>query len=462
MHILHHGGATGVTGSCHQLVTDSDASLLIDCGLFQGDEQTQNLSVDFPIESLNALILTHVHLDHVGRLPWLLAAGYDGPIYCSKPSAALLPLVLEDAFRLTFSRDAKRLSAYLDRVSRQLRPLDYKVWYPLYQTTQHQVRVRLQRAGHILGSAYVEIDVCHQHTRASRRVVFSGDLGARYTPLLPAPKSPYRADWLVLESTYGDRQHTGRSQRKARLREAIQRALRNQGTVLIPAFSMGRTQELLYELEEILHTYADKPVHDGLDWSQLPVILDSPLASKITECYRTLQPWWNEEAHQRLRQGRRPLAFEQLLKVESHDAHLRMLHHLASSARPAVVIAGSGMCQSGRIVNYLKRMLPDPRHAVLFVGYQASGTPGRHIQQYGPQGGYVDLDDARVDIRAQIDTLSGYSAHADQQGLVQFVKGMRHKPHTLHLVHGEVSARQALAGALRDQIPALNVTKIVT
>lgn len=450
MQIIHHGAATGVTGSCHELITQPGYSLLVDCGLFQGDDERHDLSIDFAIDTLQAVLLTHVHIDHVGRLPWLLAAGYQGPIFCSEPSAALLPLVLEDAFRLSFSPEASRLEQYLQRVARQLRPLAYQRWYPLYQTAEQQVRVRLQRAGHILGSAYIEVDINDKATAKSQRVVFSGDLGATHTPLLPAPKPPYRADVLVLESTYGDRRHVGRQQRKKRLQLIIQQALQNQGTVLIPAFSMGRTQELLYELEGILHQMASQPIHAELNWSELPVILDSPLANKITSCYRSLQSWWDQEAHQRLQQGRRPLAFDQLLCVESHDAHLRMLHHLTRSARPAVVIASSGMCQSGRIVNYLKQMLNDPRHAVVFVGYQAAGTPGRQIQHYGPQGGYVELDKERYTIRAKVETLSGYSAHADQTGLVRFVKGMRHKPHTVHLVHGEAKARQALKEALQS------------
>lgn len=235
----------------------------------------------------------------------------------------------------------------------------------------------------------------------------------------------------MLESTYGDRNHESREDPKHRLKAAIDHALQNQGTVQIPAFSIGRTQDLLYEFEEMI---------DG----ELPVILDSPLAAGFTVAYRELQPYWDEEAHTRLQQGCKPLAFDNLLTVEGHHEHLKMVHHLARSARPAIVIAGSGMCNAGRIVNYLKAMLGDERHDVLFVDHQAEGTPGRDIQRYGPGNGYVVLDGERYTIQAAVETIGGYSAHADQQGLVGFVRGMEQKPADIRLVHGEQKAKDAL------------------
>ncbi|MET4160997.1 metallo-beta-lactamase family protein [Marinobacterium sp. MBR-111] len=440
MRIDHHGARDGVTGSCHQLYIDQNNSLLIDCGLFQGGEAGNGNSgdrhrIDFDISSVRALIATHVHIDHVGRIPWLLAAGFNGPIICSQPSAKLLPLVLEDAFKLGISRDRSLVKRYLKQIESRTLALPYKQWFSLIDTPEHTVQIRLQRAGHILGSAYVEVNISQPGIKPGTRIVFSGDLGASHTPLLPAPRPPYRADILVMESTYGDRNHENRARRKHRLKAAIYRALHNNGTVLVPAFSIGRTQELLYELEELLD-------------DELPVILDSPLASKFTDAYRELKPFWDDEAHARLKQGRKPLAFDTLLTVDSHHEHLKMVHHLSRSGRPAIVIAGSGMCNAGRIVNYLKAMLGDERHDVLFVGYQAEGTPGRAIQQYGPQGGWVELDNERYSIRARVETIGGYSAHADQQGLVNFVKGMKHKPREIRLVHGDKGAKQALKEAL--------------
>lgn len=463
-HISHRGATRGVTGSCHHLHCDPQHDLLIDCGLFQGAETSPggagygSLAIDFDIGRVQALVLTHVHIDHVGRLPWLLAAGYEGPIVCSEPSAKLLPVVLEDAFRLGVSRDQQTVEHYLSQVADRLQPLPYQRWYALIDQPRLQVSIRLQRAGHILGSAYVECDIHYPEEKRRHRVVFSGDLGAPYAPILKAPKAPYRADTLVIESTYGNRLHESRKTRQARLQKVIEKALANRGTVLIPAFSIGRTQELLCELEDIVYRHArlthggrrQASIHDEGSWPQLPIILDSPLASRFTRAYRDLQPFWQGEAIQRVQQGRRPLAFDTLLTVDDHATHQRILRHLCSTARPAIVIAGNGMCGGGRIVNYLKAMLGDPRHDVLFVGYQAQGTPGRAIQQYGPQGGYVDLDGERLPIRAGIDTIGGYSAHADQQGLVDFVTRMRRWPQQIRIVHGDREAKQALAQQLRQ------------
>lgn len=211
------------------------------------------------------------------------------------------------------------------------------------------------------------------------RILYSGDLGAPYAPLLRAPKPAYGADIVVLESTYGDREHDDRRLRRKRLKSVIEKALADQGAVLIPAFSIGRTQELLYELADIIFRSRRGTPNANAGWQALPIILDSPLAGRFTEAYRELQPFWDAEAQQRLRQGRDPLAFEQLVTVGAHEDHLQMVRHLAESTRPAIVIAGGGMCSSGRIVDYLKAMLGDPRHNVLFVGYQAKGTLGESI-----------------------------------------------------------------------------------
>lgn len=466
--ILHHGAKDGVTGSCHQLLMDARHSLLIDCGLFQGAETSaegksaaDRLAIEFPLDTIKALVATHVHIDHVGRIPYLLGAGFKGPILCSEPSAKLLPIVLEDAFKLGFSRDQKQVERYLKLIEQRIIALPYKTWFSLQDTQNLICRIRLQRAGHILGSAYVEIDLHYRQTGEKKRIVFSGDLGAPHAPLLPAPKPPYRADILVIESTYGDRLHEDRRSRRQRLEGVIERALANNGTVLIPAFSIGRTQELLYELEDIIHRKLKaggkgrgKTGSDSnavIDWPALPIILDSPLASRFTRVYRELKPFWDNEALQRVRRGRNPLGFEQLLTVDSHQAHLAMVRHLADTARPAIVIAGNGMCSSGRIVNYLKAMLHDPRHDVLFVGYQAQGTPGRAIQAYGARGGYVDLDKERYKIGAKINTIGGYSAHADQKGLLGFVTRMRHWPSQVRIVHGETGAKREFAERIEVQ-----------
>ncbi|EHJ93063.1 MBL fold metallo-hydrolase RNA specificity domain-containing protein [Vreelandella boliviensis] len=445
--IRHRGGASGVTGSCHQLIANSEHSLLVDCGLFQGEDAAVDslaqLEVGFDISTLKALVITHVHIDHVGRIPYLLAAGYKGPILCSEPSALLLPLVIEDALKIGFTRNARLIEQFQAQLQKQLVPLAYDKWHSVVEDVALSMRVKLKRAGHILGSSYVEVALNDTLQGNKQRVVFSGDLGAANSPLLPAPKPPSKADVLVLESTYGNRQHEGRDKRATLLKWAIEQALENKGTVIIPAFSIGRTQELLYELEGVIH----RAGNDSL-WQSLEIIVDSPLAARFTRVYRDLKPFWDDEAQKRIKAGRHPLNFDALYTVDSHETHEQTVRYLAESGRPAVVIAASGMCAGGRVVNYLKAMLGDPRHQVLFVGYQGAGTPGRDIQRYGPQGGWVMLDGERYDIRAGVSTISGYSAHADQRDLLRFIKRMRHWPRKIRLVHGDDAAKQALKTAI--------------
>jgi metallo-beta-lactamase family protein len=458
--ILHHGAIDGVTGSCHELQLGDGRSVLIDCGLFQGAETSsegagaERLQIDFPLDPVLALIVTHVHLDHVGRIPYLLAAGFKGPILCSEASAELLPLVLEDAIKIGITRDTALIERVLTLLRTRIIGVPYGHWYTLAEGDS-SLRVRLQPAGHILGSAFVECDL--RRGGEATRILFSGDLGAPYTPLLPAPKSPYRADLVVLESTYGDRLHEDRRERRQRLQAIVEHAFADGGTLLIPAFSIGRTQELLYELEAIIHQHRQRRLEEGRTWDDIEIILDSPLAADFTASYSRLRAHWDQEARRRLDAGRHPLDFEQVLTVADHATHLRTVEYLTRSRRAAIVIAASGMCAGGRIVNYLKAMLGDPRHDVLFVGYQAAGTPGQAIQKYGPRGGYVELDGERYAIRAGIHTLGGYSAHADQKDLINFIGRMRVKPREVILVHGEAGAKDSLRRELQGRFLGMEV-----
>lgn len=440
--ILHHGAVTGVTGSCHQLFDGTGRSLLIDCGLFQGEEnRADNPAIDFPLEGIQALLITHCHIDHVGRLPQLLAAGFNKPVYTSEATARLLPLVIEDALKIGVTRDQALIQRILIFLESLLKPLPYNRHFEVPGTG---FRCCFRRAGHILGSAYVE---CESDGEV---VVFSGDLGAPHSPLLADPMPPVKADCLILESTYGDQFHEDRQARQQRLQRVIERCLEDAGTVLIPAFSIGRTQELLYEIEDIIH-------RAGGDWSTLDVIVDSPLAARFTGHYSALRKLWDEEAQERVSSGRHPLNFEQLITIDAHDDHLKLVNYLRQSGRPAIVIAASGMCAGGRITNYLKALLGDRRTDVLFVGYQARGTPGRVIQKYGPRGGYVVLDGERIEIHAGVHSISGYSAHADQQDLIRFVLGIKQKPSEIRIVHGDRRAKVVLRRELESRLPGCRV-----
>ena len=451
---IHHGAVDGVTGSCHEYRLAADYSLLIDCGLFQGAEVSGSGSahapqIQFDISHIKALIVTHVHIDHVGRIPYLIATGFSGPIYCTKASAVLLPLVLEDALKVGVTRDERLINAFLHKIKRNMVACDYGSWCDLPGIADSSVQVKFKPAGHIMGSAYVEIR--HRLNKRKFKTIFSGDLGAPYAPLLPAPKAPFSADVVVIESTYGDRYHDSRKDRIKRLEQVLLCSLQDNGTVLFPAFSIGRTQELLYELEAIIHRLRDKDIHKHLHWQDLQIIVDSPLAARFTEAYNQLKPFWDNEARQRLKQGRHPLSFSQLHTIDSHEQHLDVVQFLARTRQPAIVIAASGMCQGGRVVNYLKALLADPVHQVVFVGYQARGTLGEAIQQFGYGKGFVAIDGERIAIGAEVVTLSGYSAHADKLGLLNFVTRMRHKPSQVRIVHGDTGAKVALQQAFLAQ-----------
>jgi metallo-beta-lactamase family protein len=257
----------------------------------------------------------------------------------------------------------------------------------------------------------------------------------------------------VLEGTYGDRNHDDRKQRRECLASTIERAVEDLGAVIIPAFSLGRTQELLYEIEAIITERVQLEEGRGA-WSDLAVIVDSPLASKFTKIYRRLKPYWNDEAQLRLKMGRRPLNFSKMLIVDNHLAHERVVEHLRDTARPVIVISASGMCNGGRIVNYLKALLPDPRTDILFVGYQSSDSVGRDIQQ-GVKS--ILLDGDEVEVRAKVHTIKGFSAHTDQSGLRRFVKGIQDPPKEIRIVHGDDKAKLMLQNLLSQDLPAANV-----
>ncbi|MEO8269278.1 MAG: MBL fold metallo-hydrolase [Aureliella sp.] len=437
MHVVHHGAITGVTGSCHQLFIGPTRSLLVDCGMFQGADakDRDQEKFEFPLEGVSGLIVTHVHLDHVGRIPYLIAAGFNGPIYCTPPTAKLLPLMLEDAVRVGVTRNKRLIERFLSDLRKHIRPLAFAKWHKL----DGGVEVRLMPAGHVLGSAIVEVE--HE----GERFVFSGDLGSRHQPLLKDPQSPERADFLVLESTYGDRDHVGREERVAHLEKILCRTLENKGVTIIPAFSVGRTQELLYEMNQI---FARVEKSQGCSLMRaVDVLIDSPLASRFTEIYDDMREYWDEEAKHVLTYDDQPLVFNNLVQIGDHHEHRDTIQYLKDSKLPAIVIAASGMCAGGRVVNYLKEFLGDPTCDVVLVGYQAYGTPGRYIQDTD----WVRLDGKRYDIKAQVHQLSGYSAHADQSDLLRFVEGMPEPPKAIRLVHGEDDAKAALKAELEKR-----------
>ena len=307
-------------------------------------------------------------------------------------------------------------------------------------------------AGHILGSAYIELVLPD-----GEALVFSGDLGASGTPLLVDPEPPGRADTLVLESTYGDRHHQSVDIREHELAAMIERSLKDGGAILIPAFSVGRTQELLFDIENIIAgvlPVVSRKAGPEHCWQQLPIIVDSPLAIDVTEQYITFQRLWAKEARQRILKGRHPLSFSQCITVERHADHLALVNRLKATGEPAVIVAASGMCEGGRIMNYLEALLPDPRADVILVGYQAKGTLGRTLLT---QPKSVKIYNSKVEVKARVCSMSGYSAHADQQGLLKFVAGIGQGPKQIRIVHGDLSAQEALAKKLSEVKPECDI-----
>ena len=417
MNIIHLGGENTVTGSCH-LLQANGLNIMVDCGLAQGNDSVLTMEL-WPVKpsQVDYLFLTHAHIDHIGRVPELIERGFSGEIICTHATKALLIPMLQDAMGFT-DWPEKKIDKLLHTIDELSWGFEYKEKFQL----QKGIAFKLGSAGHILGSCFIRFELPDGFT-----IVFSGDLGAKDTPVLCDPDISEPCDLLILESTYGDRNHEGREDRIKRLGATLLRAIADGGKVFIPAFSLGRTQELIYELDRI--------------GTKAPVFIDSPLGLEITNLYSTLDEFWDKEAKELKAKGDHPIDFKNLYSVERFRDHKKLL----DMDGPAIVIAGSGMCTGGRILDHLRHGLDDPKNDIFFVGYQAKGTLGSNILKYSKRpGGYVILDGEKFDIKSKVHQLTGYSAHADQKGLIEWVGSMPEKPGRIKLVHGETGAQRAL------------------
>ena len=444
MQVHFHGAAGEVTGSMH-LVEAAGRRILLDCGLIQGSRESEARNEHpFPFDpaTLDAVVLSHAHIDHVGRVPLLVKRGYRGPIYTQGASAELLPIMLLDTASLSES-EAERANRYRRRgepkaqplfsaedvhaTLRQVQPLAYDQ----RTTILPGVDIALRDAGHILGSAIVEL------WADGRKLVFSGDLGPKGTPILRDPAVVKQADLLLMESTYGDRNHRDRPDTIRELGEIFEHAWRDRGNVLIPAFAVGRTQELLYWFARHWETWK---------LARWRVFLDSPMAAKVVAVYGRHHGLFDEDARRVWAQSPNPFRLPNLHVAETTQQSMA----INQIENGAIIIAGSGMANGGRIQHHLRYNLGRRNAHIVFVGYQAEGTLGRRLVD-GAQWVRIHGRDYRVN--AQRHTVGGLSAHTDQQGLLEWYGHFQPAP-PLVLVHGEDKAREALAGEIGERYGA--------
>jgi metallo-beta-lactamase family protein len=475
------GAAGCVTGS-QFLVSSDRARVVVDCGMFQGspEEIARNrLPFAYEPESLDALILTHAHLDHCGRTPALVKAGFAGPIHATRATVDLADIVLRDSAKLqvefaerwnrhhadeagseavaeetddeslpqrlreaepegrTETRQPLYTEADVDRTMELMRGGDYGDEIPVADG----VTAVLHDAGHILGSAIVELRVADGD--GSRTIVFSGDLGRDDSPILRDPTPIAHADAVVVESTYGNREHAPHEQAIDDLVAAVREVSDDEGVLLVPAFAIGRTQEVIWVLD---HLVREERI------PRMPLFLDSPMASRATDVYHDHPEIYDEQTRELVASGESPLEYPGQEFTDSVEQSKAIRH----AKRPIMVVAASGMLTGGRIMHHLKDFLPDPSCTILFIGYQGQGTLGRHIQNGGKS---ARIDGQEFPIRCRVRSISGFSAHADQHELEAWLKhfgtagtGSNGRPKRVFVVHGDPDAAEEFAGRIRDDL----------
>ncbi len=433
MKITFCGAAGEVTGSC-TLIETPTTRVLVDCGLFQGNgnSRERNLaSFSFDPSTIDALIVTHAHIDHIGRLPKLVKEGFKGRVFATHPTRLLSKLMWRDAAQVMKdeARRFKRTALYTPKDIAPCYDLMHGVRYDTTVRVSQDFFFRFREAGHIFGSAFAEIDA------HGIRIVSSGDLGNDYVPILRPTARIVRGDVVIMESTYGDRVHDHPKERLARLKAAALDVIGRKGTLMIPAFSLERAQEILYELNGL--------VESG-QMPRVPTFLDSPLAIKVLPIYHQFPEYYDQEAKQITDSGDDFFQFPGL-QVTKKPAESRAIHQVAP---PKIIIAGSGMMHGGRIMHHLVDYLSDPQNTVLVVGYQSHGTVGRKVAEGAKS---VKIEGREIPIHAKVDVIGSYSAHADRDKLLRWVMSGKNPPKKVYLNHGESVAAESLATTLREQ-----------
>lgn len=448
MHVRFWGAAREVTGSMH-LVDTGRSRVLLDCGLYQGHRKNafeRNRDLPFDASSIDAVVLSHAHLDHAGNLPSLVRSGFRGRIWATHATVDLCAHMLMDSAHIQVN-DVKYVNKRRKRQGRRpfeplyapehveatlerFRSVDY---YAPFEPADG-VTARFEDAGHILGSASVVLDL--RGGGRERRLAFSGDIGRRGLPILRDPHRPEDADYVIMESTYGDREHEEPSRAKKALAECAKYVEKHGGMLIIPAFALGRTQEVVYRLNQLWEEGTIR---------ELPIWVDSPLATNVTDVFRDHPECYDAEMLRTLKEDSDgdPLGFESLTYTRDVQESIA----LNDRDGPGVIISASGMCEAGRVLHHLKNHATKPESLVLFVGYQAEHTLGRRIRD-GMKP--VRIYGEEFEIRAAVRRADGYSAHADRTELLAWADSTRDRGRVKHwfLVHGEPEAQDALAEAL--------------
>ncbi len=443
---ISYGAAEVVTGSCHYVKFDDDTKVLVDCGMFQGLDEYKNYEpFGFDPKNIEYLLLTHAHLDHVGRIPLLYKQGFRGKIIATQATFDLMKIVLLDTAHLmeedfeTAFRKAQRRGEeeYIKRplydkhdVKAALKLPRRVVQYGQKIRLSPKVQLLYKDAGHIIGSAFLEID--YNEDGLHKRVIFSGDLGNRQVHLNPPPTDPANADYLFIESTYGDRLHKKYEESVEEFKSAVKETLHHGGNVLIPSFAIERTQQLLCIFKEMSKN-EELPPH-------AKVYLDSPMAirtTKVYEKYKYLLSDYCKNLHY-------PFDFPQLRFATTTSASKRINGQKSGN----IIIAGSGMCNGGRILHHFKHRIWNPKNSVIFVGYQAKGTLGREIIEGAK---FIEIYGERIAVRARIYTINGFSAHADQKELMEWAGNVK-DARTIFLIHGEEEKQRIFKKVLKERL----------
>lgn len=453
MNIRFLGGSQTVTGSCH-LITANEHKILLDCGQFQGGRVIEDLNYqpfEFNPPEINYLFLSHSHIDHCGRIPLLVKQGFRGKIFCTKATYDLVNIMLQDSGYIHEKEaeweNRKRMRAgkesvqplytYEDAVNSMM--YFEPVLYDQLINISDSIKVRFNDAGHILGSSIIELWLTENDKTS--KVVFSGDLGMKSKPILKDPTIIKEADYLILETTYGDRLHQEVTNRIDILIDIILKTINRGGTVVIPSFAVGRTQEMIYELNKY-YEY-NKELQETLD--KIHVYIDSPLATSATEIFQQNAQVFDEETKDYILKGDNPLDFKNLHFTKSAQESVA----LNNDPTPKIIISASGMCDAGRIKHHLKHHLWNKNSSVVFVGYQAEGTLGRRIRD-GQKD--VKIFGESIHVNAEIYSIEGFSGHADQRDLLNWLDNFEKQPKAIFLVHGEAESRQIFARKVKEEL----------